>query len=225
LQQASAKIGSMDMISLGALRSFREAAPQLKAVILDTIAEEKYPHSFTEFIDAQLDDLPPGQGNMLVLPADSEVGESVSLDWTSGWVKENQVVAVFCPGNLTIAGDLVNRGTHGGPLLLVGGNLNVNNLVCSGSRILILGSINASGVMIGNYNDGVCRIGEDLNAMALIRLDHDVGVSGRINAPVADWDEGTLSLLVPDVFEDDEVNVEAVLSRQHAGLPILRADQ
>jgi Leucine-rich repeat (LRR) protein len=149
------------------------------------------------------------------------VGESVSLDWTAGWVNENAIVAVYCPGNLTIIGDLLNLNANSGPLLLLGGDLNVNNLVCAGSRVMIQGSVNANGVVIGDYNDGFCRIGDDLNATLLILLDHDVSVEGRTNCPVADWNEDTLSLLAPEVFVDDEVNIQAVLSRQHAGLPIL----
>jgi hypothetical protein len=224
------KTTSADPASLGELKSFQEMAPQLVSFLNNSLTKDKYPASFTEFVDAQVKDFKRSdkQNKILVLPAGTHLDATLKLDWDTDWVKDKGIVAVYCPGDLTVDGDLLNRNINSGPLLVVGGNLKVDNLVSGGARFLIVGNVNASGLAIGDYNDGVCRVGGDLTAKTLILLDHDFGIYGKTHAHTVDWNEDSLpDVLVKEVFSDndpEEVSVDKLLKRQHSGLAILRAE-
>lgn len=216
----------MNPIEMGRLVPFSETVAWLREAIVAKVAAENYPKSFIHYIDAHEKYVQPGE-KCLVLPAGSELGNSVRLDWDEPWVRQNRVTALACEGDLKVAGDLLNLNINAGPLLFVAGNLSVINLVNGGAIFIVLGDLKATGVVVGEYNDGVSKINGDLHAQLVINLDHDIGVVGQIAAPVVDWNEDELSeQLVPEVFNEDddcEVVVEQVLERQRAGLPILLA--
>lgn len=217
----------MNPLELGRLAPFAETTPRLRETVFAKIPAENYPHSYTHYIDAHEKNAGPNR-TCLVLPAGVQLDGTIRLDWDESWLQQNRIAAVFCEGDVSIAGDLLNLNINSGPLLLVAGDLSVVNLVSGGGAFLILGSVTASGVVIGEYNDGLMKVGGDLRAQLVLNLDHDIGVAGQTNAPTADWNEELLSdVLVAEVFNEDddsEVVVEVVLERQRVGLPILQAN-
>lgn len=214
----------MNPVELGNLAPFAATTPRLREAIFARIAAENYPNSYIHYVDAHEKTADAG-ATCLVLPPGVAVSETLRLDWDQQWVQQHGIAAIFCEGDLSIAGDLLNLNINSGPLLVVTGNLSVVNLVSGGGTFLILGDVTASGVVIGEYNDGLMRVGCDLRASLLINLDHDIGVSGALDAPSVDWNEDILAdVLVPEVFHEDddsEVVVQKVLERQRAGLPLL----
>ncbi|HVG07422.1 MAG TPA: hypothetical protein VNM67_06935 [Thermoanaerobaculia bacterium] len=122
---------------------------------------------------------------------------------------------------------MLNRNSDTGPLLFVGGRLQARNVIKGGSRVIVLGDVEASGLVIGDYNHGTIHIRGDLRAQAFILLDHDGYVHGKTHAPkLGDMDDPR-EILVPEVFEDEDEewpspNVDWLWARQRAGLPILK---
>ncbi len=129
-------------------------------------------------------------------------------------------VRVISPWN----GDVLNRALESGVLLLVDGDLTANNVIKAGATIIVLGSVRASGLVIGQYNDGVLRVGGDLDASAFLLFDHDGFVRGETRARRFTDDDGAWhDVLVPALFEDEEEfhpDVSRIWAYQHAGKEI-----
>jgi hypothetical protein len=146
------------------------------------------------------------------------------LDWQEQWVEQNKVIAVCCLGDLIVEGDIVNRTLEGGPLLFVGGNLRVDNLVKAGAPVVVLGDVEANGLVIGEYNDGTMRIGGDLTAKAYLLLDHDGFVRGNTYAPMySDEENEWREVLSDSVFpseDEDYPEVDLIYAAQKAGMKI-----
>jgi len=85
-----------------------------------------------------------------MLPANTHLSGTVEVDYGAYWADDKKVVAIFCPGDLNIDGDLLNQTISSGMSVIVGGNLIVQNLVNGGGRFLIGGNVKARGFVIGN---------------------------------------------------------------------------
>lgn len=165
-------------------------------------------------------------GQVLTLPAGTHLSGDLELEWDADWVRRNGIVCIACEGDLTVDGDLLNFNGDGGPVLGVARGLRVRNLIKGGSKVVVLGDLEASGLVVCNYNHGLLRVGGDLSAQAYIVMDQSQHVGGEIHAPVLDEDEIDLrDQLVPELFRtEDDVSpeVEWLWARQRAGLPVLK---
>ena len=207
-----------DPIAAGRLVDVIEIQPvmleRINTEITHDPARGHYPESFAEFVRYQFERRTDRK--VLVLPAGATLGGDLTLDWTSDWVRNNKVVAMFAEGDLRVDGDITNRVLEGGPLLLVAGELKVNNLIKAGSSVLVLGDLNAKGLVVAEYNDGGMRVHGDLIAAAYILLDHDGSVDGQVRAPAFDDREDAAreffvdAVLENDAGEDEDLDSEDI---------------
>lgn len=162
-----------------------------------------YPENFAEFARAQLKHYP--KLNVLTLPAGTTIDKDLCLDWEEDWIEKNKIIAIVCDGDLIVKGDIVNRTLEGGVMLFVAGDLEAENIFKAGATVMVLGNVKADGLVIGEYNDGVTRIGGDLEAEAFLLFDHDGFVRGDIRATYNnDHEDGDWrSLLKPELFDDE----------------------
>lgn len=218
--------GGLDPTSLGELVAVADIDTEIYKLIEEKIAfdpdKNSYPLSFSEPVRFQLQAYT--KEKVLVLPNNCDLTGLLILDWQEHWVQQNQVIAVCCLGDLIVDGDIVNRTLEGGPLLFVGGNLKVDNLVKAGAPIVVLGDVEAKGLVIGEYNDGTMRIGGDLTANAYLLLDHDGFVRGNTNAPMysdedSEWREVLTASLFPSE-DEDYPEVDLIYAAQKSGMKI-----
>jgi hypothetical protein len=224
------QVAGVDPVGLGTLTPAREVLPRLieriEAKISLDPAAGSYPEMFARGVRDSLAGCPDSP--VLVLPPGTHLAGDLELDWETGWVRRHGIAGVVCEGDLTVDGDVLNRGSDSGPLLFVGGRLQVGNLLAGGSRVVLLGDVDASGLVIGFYNHGSLLVGGDLRAQALVWPGHHGYVRGQTHAPkLSDLDDPR-ALLVPEVFEDPAEdwptpNAERLWARQRAGLPVLRS--
>lgn len=198
---------SVDPTSLGKLVSIDEIKTRMHELIEEKIEfnpdKNSYPQSFADTVRYQFES--NKKGKILVLETNSALAGPLILDWKEPWVKRNNVIAICCLGDLKIDGDIVNRTLEGGPLLFVAGSLTVDNLVKAGAPVTVLGNIDATGIVIGEYNDGTMRVGGNLTAHAYLLFDHDGFVRGEISAISYSDDEGDWrDFLSPAVFPSED---------------------
>lgn len=218
--------GGLDPTALGELVSTEKINSQIYKLIEEKIAldpdKNSYPLSFSEPVRFQLQD--NAKGKVLVLPNNCVLTGLLVLDWQESWVQHNQVMAICCLGDLIVNGDIVNRTLEGGPLLFVGGNLRVDNLVKAGAPAVVLGDVEADGLVIGEYNDGTMRIGGDLTAQAYLLLDHDGFVRGHTNALQFSDDENewreVLSAAVFPSEDEDYPDVDLIYAAHKTGMKV-----
>ena len=181
---------------------------------------------FSEFVKNETS---RSQENALVLPAGTKLEGDLILESFAPWAEINKIAAIVCRGNLEIAGDILNKTLEHGPMLFVEGNLKVNSLYKAGSTVIVLGDLQASELVIAEYNDGVLRVAGDLQAAALLALDHDCYVAGETKALYLSSDECSLrEHLCEDVFSDDsedDPDTELLLRCFKAGLPIFATSE
>lgn len=225
------QVMGVDPVGLGTLSPAREVLPWLIESIKTAIPHDpersSYPEMFASGVRFCLEDCPDNP--VLVLPPGTHLRGDLELDWDIGWVQRHGIVGVACAGDLTVDGDVLNRDSDSGPVFFVGGKLRVGTLLAGGSRVVVLGDVEASGLVIGFYNHGSIHIRGDLRAKAFIMEDHSGYVHGKTHAPkLGDLDDPR-ELLVPEVFEDEYedwpiVNEEWLWARQRAGLPVLKSE-
>jgi len=223
------QVAGVDPVGLGTLSPAREVQPRLieriEADIPFDPESSSYPEMFARRVRDSLAGCPDSP--VLVLPPGAHLAGDLELDWESDWVRGHGIAGVVCEGDLTVDGDVLNRGSDSGPLLFVGGRLRVGNLLAGGSCVILLGGVDASGLVIGFYNHGSLLVGGDLQAQALIWPGHHGYVRGRTHAlKLSDLDDPR-ALLVPEVFEDPDEdwptpNADWLWARQRAGLPVLK---
>jgi hypothetical protein len=198
---------SVDPTALGTLRP----AAEVKRLLLNRIEEKieldaersSYPEFFAEFVRAHFDSY--AKKTVLVLPPGTMIEADLLLDWDVDWVKQHQVCAIACDDDLVVKGSLINRSLEGGPLLFVAGDLKVENVLKGGAPLLVLGNLGSRGVVVGEYNDGVIRIGGDLEAHAYLLLDHDGYVRGEVRArQYSDEDGDWREVLAAELFENED---------------------
>jgi hypothetical protein len=151
----------------------------------------------------------------------------LELEWSHGveWIDQNGIVGIACEGDLTVDGDVLNWTVDWGPMLFVRGNLTLRNLIKGGSSMMVLGSVEASGLVVGDYNHASLRIAGDVSAHAYILLDHYGYVGGELKAPAMnDRDDDMQDLVVPRAFADEwDMSPEPKLlwALQRAGVEVL----
>ena len=192
---------------IGSLEKPDAVLPVIKKLIKEKIEFDperySYPENFAEFARAQLKQYP--RAKVLVLPEGTTLESGLTLDWEEDWVERENIIAIFCAGDLVVKGDIVNRTLEGGVMLFVAGNLEAENIFKAGATLMVLGDVKAEGLVIGEYNDGVTRIGGDLEAEAFLLFDHDGFVRGDIRALYQnDHEDGDWrSILMPGLFDDE----------------------
>lgn len=223
------QVAGVDPAGLGTLSPAREAAAWLRFLIDDAIPQDPASSSYPEVFAGHVRDSLEGCPNnpVLILPPGTHLSGDLELDWGIDWIERNGIVGVACEGDLTVDGDVLNRNSDTGPLLFVNGKLRVRNLIAGGSRVILLGDVEASGLVIGFYNHGSILVRGDLRAHAFLLLDHNGSVHGMTLAPTLGDLDDPREMLVPEVFEDEyedwpSPNVDWLWARQRAGLPILK---
>lgn len=186
----------------------------------------KHPAEFRECVKILADTYP--RGNVLVLPAGTEIKGDLVLDWGEAYEKQ-KIVAVVARGDLRVSGTVRNADLDGGPALFVLGNLHARRIDKGGAFLTILGRVEVEDYVLCEYNHGSFRVGGDLKCKVLLELDHDVLISGKTIGRSLSWNDDDLrEVLVPEVFDlagDPETTLpDGALLRKRiaAGLPILK---
>lgn len=229
LEVAAPTVNSVDPTVLGTIKKAGEMSPvvqeKIKAKIEHDPARYSYPESFAEYVRAQFKNFP--DESVLVLPPNTVIDGDLVLDWSQSWISKNKICAVVCDGDLTVTGDVVNRTLESGVLLFIDGNLNVTNLIKSGATVMVLGDAHAKGIVVGEYNDGVLRIGGNLDAAAYLLFDHDGFVRGANKARSHTDDDGEWQeVLVSELFDDEgdwHPNVDRLWAYSRVGKNIFQA--
>lgn len=130
---------------------------------------------------------------------------------------------------LVVRGDLAVSGLYDAPnehsFVIVTGSLRAADVITA-SSLDVMGDLHASGVVIGDYNDGGAHVRKNLHAKLFAPTDHPFRVDGKIRADFvladprgkpakgqAAWSD--LPLVTPLELDD-------VVGRLRKGLPILR---
>ncbi|MBS1954431.1 MAG: hypothetical protein JST89_09595 [Cyanobacteria bacterium SZAS-4] len=221
--QVPPMVKSIDPSGFGTIRGIGESLPiihdKIKAKIEHDPDRYSYPESFMEYVRAQFKNCP--DKSVLVLSANSVIDGDLVLDWSESWISKNRICAIVCDGDLTVIGDVVNRSLESGILLLVDGTLSAANLVKGGATVIVLDDVHARGLVVGEYNDGVLRIGGNLHAAAYFLFDHDGFVRGNKNARSHTDDDGEWQeVLLPELFDDEDdfhPNVDKLWAYSRAG--------
>lgn len=129
---------------------------------------------------------------------------------------------------LVVKGDLVVAGLYDAPdehsFVIVLGSLRAENVITA-SALDVFGSLEARGVVLGDYNDGGAHVRRQLKARLFAPADHPFRVDGKVKAEFVLADRGApkkgettweaLPLAAPHGLDD-------VIKRLRADLPILR---
>ncbi|MBX9666035.1 MAG: hypothetical protein K2X93_00395 [Candidatus Obscuribacterales bacterium] len=177
---------------------------QIEIIVPFEPERSSYPEYFREFLHNHL--VRYRKHNVLVLPGGTTLAGDLELDFDAEWIAAKRLAGLACDGDLTISGDLFNRNLSFGPLFFVRGDLRVHNLIKAGAPMMVLGNVHASGIVIGEYNDGVLRIAGNLETQAYFLFDHDGYVRNKVEGASfsSDDDDGRWrEILVDDVFEND----------------------
>ncbi len=181
---------------------------------------------FRDWVEQILVDHPEKQALVLgpgALIEDDLVLEADAEPFTRG------LSCIVALGDLTVTGRIFNSDVEGGPALLVAGTLKAGDIVKAASAIVVLGSVDAEGLVICDGDNGAFLVGGHLAARGVIDCDHEILVVGDVKATVASDDLGNMrALLVADVFEDpDDASNEwpegdLIRERLLAGLPVFQ---
>ncbi|HET9225992.1 MAG TPA: hypothetical protein VFR31_04955, partial [Thermoanaerobaculia bacterium] len=222
------QVAGVNPVSFGTLSPAEEVKPRLLEMIAAAVPHDPASFSYPEMYAQNVRySLQSPDSPVLVLPPGTHLSGDLELDWESDWIQSEWVAGVVCEGDLTVDGDVLNRNLDTGPLLFVGGTLRVRNLIKSGSPVIVLGDVEASGMVIGEYNHGSIHIRGDLRALLFILLDHAGFVHGKTHAREVGRFDNPRDILVPEVFEDPYEDypfpeVDWLWARQRAGLPVLK---
>jgi hypothetical protein len=165
-------------------------------------------------------------------------------DASGSWYHDRNIGFLIWNGDLVVHGDLVDDHFHVSPILIVRGNLYVDNWLRGGMPSLVAGRVHAKGFVIGHYNDSALFISGDLQAEGYLPravpypdfpniVPHQIG--GRIDARSFDIvncsDEALRQTFVDDVLiEDDDseddkrvaFDERLAMDRWRAGLSVWR---
>lgn len=222
-------LDKVDPVSKGKLVSASDALERLCARVMEVIVHDpdsnSYPQSFAEYVRYQLES---SCDQVLFLPSGCKLVGDLKLDWDETWIEENNIAAIATQGDLEIDGDVVNRMLEGGPMLFVDGKLTVRNVFKGGATVIVLGDVLAGGIVVGEYNDGVLRIGGNLQAQSLMLFDHDGFVRGFTACPTYTDDDGEWRDVLEDYLFDSEddyhPNVDKLIACQRGGMRLLRGE-
>jgi hypothetical protein len=146
----------------------------------------------------------------------------------AGYVIDRKLRApAVLDGDLTVSGDLVVDGALvdqlGGSTLAIAGDLRVGSLVTE-SDVIVGGSLCASELVWGNYNDGSLVVEGEVAAPLLVMTDHTFEHEGkrRIAKELVDPDRDELArLFVAGAFADGSLDRERVVKLVKKKAPIL----
>ena len=201
---------------------------QIESVVPFEPERSSYPEYFREFVHNHLERYRKHQ--MLLLPGGTTLEGDLELDFNAEWIAAKRMAGLACDGDLTISGDLYNRTLSFGPLLFVSGDLRVQNVIKAGAPVIVMGNLHATGIVIGEYNDGVLRIAGNLRSQAYFLFDHDGYVMQQVEGPSlsSDEDDGRWrEVLVDAVFEnerDDAPDPNLLWLRSRSGMTVLRGE-
>lgn len=197
----------IDPTLLGKLLTVEQADPEIFKLIKEKMElnpkKNSYPRSFIDVISCHFE--ASAEEKILVLDSKKTLEGLLILDWEEAWIRQNKIMAVCCLDDLTIKGDVINRTLDNGPLLFVAGNLKIDNVIKAGAPVMVLGDVEADGLVVGEYNHGCMHIGGDLSAQAYLLLDHHGVVRGDINAfKHSDEDGEWREVLSASVFASED---------------------
>ncbi len=219
----------IDPTKHGSICPLSEMRTELLEVISTKLKAGKSADTIDCFSEFVKNETSHSQENALVLPAGTKLEGDLILESFAPWAELNKIAAIVCRGNLEIAGDILNKNLEHGPMLFVQGALTVNSLYKAGSTVIVLGDLQASELVIAEYNDGVLRVAGDLQAAAMLALDHDCYVAGETKALYLNSDECSLrEHLCEDVFSDDSEDspdIALLLRCFKAGLQIFATSE
>lgn len=89
---------------------------------------------------------------------------SIDGDLLIGNTENFGLKAIICEGSLSISGDFYNENAEANPALIVMGDLKVGNWLRGGMPCFVGGNVHASGVIVGEYEDGPLFVGGGLSA-------------------------------------------------------------
>ncbi len=219
----------IDPTKHGSICPLSEMRTELLEVISTKLKAGKSADTIDCFSEFVKNETSHSQENALVLPAGTKLEGDLILESFAPWAELNKIATIVCRGNLEIAGDILNKTLEQGPMLFVEGTLTVNSLHKAGSTVIVLGDLQASELVIAEYNDGVLRVAGDLQAAAMLALDHDCYIAGKTKAIYLNSDECSLrEHLCEDVFSDDSEDspdIGLLLRCYKAGLPIFATSE
>lgn len=172
----------------------------------------------------------------LFLPGPLVIDGDFGDDYRPAGGQKSSFDCILVGGDLQVSGRV--RFNRQSPGLLVRGDLRAKTLENGDSFVRVLGDVNVTQAIIGNYNDGSLGIQGSARAPYLVSLDHDWWVRGeqKIGTVLDSNDRVFLPegfetallypdverTLVPEVFEGMEFSVEKFLARLDRRLPVVR---
>lgn len=202
--------------------AMQEARPLVAAHLVHDVVEHEL--MFAE---------PAGEGSLLIVDEDAALSGDLRLDWENAQFDGRKLSGILVRGDLTIDGDIVNTNWDGGPFLMVLGRTRVRHILKRGAPIVLVGPLEASGVVYCEYNHGAFRALGGVKAQALINDDHLCELRGPVDAIVFETrSHDPRDYLLEDFYyeeDDGEVclidDVAAALTANIlAGKPVFRAD-
>lgn len=224
-------LNPIDLNNIGKLVLAEELIEPLSKQIENSVpldpSNSSYPEYFREFVHEHLERYK--KHKILVLPGGTTLEGDLELDFTAAWITANRLAGLSCDGDLTIVGDVINKTRSFGPLMFVQGNLRVNNLIKAGAPVVVLGNVDASGIVVGDYNDGVLRIAGNLQTSGYFLFDHDGYVRQQVQGPSFSSDDDIWrEILVDDVFEnerEDTPDVNLLWQQSRSGKRFLSKEE
>jgi len=99
------------------------------------------------------------------------------VDWEYGWSTDGLIVT----GNLTVSGAIINANPNGGPFLLVEGQTHAYAIVGGGAEMVFEGNTSVDDIVVGHYNDGILVFRANLTAPAVVTMDHELSIQGKLD--------------------------------------------
>ena len=173
----------------------------------------------------------------LFLPGPLVIDGDFGDDYRPAGGQKASFDCILVDGDLQVSGRV--RFYQQAPGLLVRGDLRAKTLETGDSFVRVLGDVDVTQAIIGNYNDGSLGIAGSATAPYLVALDHDWWVRGeqKIGSILDSNDRVFLpegfetalfypdveQTLAPEVFEGKEFSIEKFLERLDRRLPVVRA--
>jgi hypothetical protein len=205
--------------ALQGAKSFRRGTLDAKA--LHAMAKLHRSKHLLEELNEMADDMDSYEGDAYLFEGDLVVdGDFKTSDADATW--------------LVITGDLIVRGLYedtcnsAPDFVLVQGDLRAEDVITA-ANLVIDGNLRASGVVVGDYNDGGALVRKDLHATLFQPFDHPFQIVGSVRATYSIADErpprkiGKGETRWSDVPLAEPFARDELMARVRAGLPILKA--
>lgn len=213
------------MLPIAAHASLAEVADDLRQRLMQVPPGEQ--DELADWVEQLLVDHP--EKCALVLAPGAQIDGDLVLDEGELSGDGQPVAALVVWGDLKISGRLLDENEDGGPFLIVGGDLKVEDIAKAAAPVIVLGNIESSGLILCDGDNGILHAGGVMRCRGLVDNDHDVYAGRGIEGPVASEEFGNLrDLLVPEVFEspddpeDEWPDGDLLRSRLMAGEPLFK---